>query len=118
MPKDIYWLCVFKLQPERFDEFKAVVRPLVEMTRKESGCLAYEYSVSADRTATHILERYSDSDAVVHHITKTFAPFAERFTALASVSSFVVYGEPDAQARAILDGFGAVYMSRFDGFTR
>ena len=38
--------------------------------------------------------------------------------ALAAVTGFVVYGTPSAEARKILDGFGAVYMTPFDGFTR
>jgi quinol monooxygenase YgiN len=118
MSKDIYWVCVFKVQPAQFADFKAVVRPLVEMTRMEAGSMAYEYCVSDDNTAIHIIEHYRDSDAVVHHVQKTFSQFAEQFTALATVSSFVVYGDPDDSARAILDGFGAVYHAKFDGFTK
>jgi quinol monooxygenase YgiN len=107
MRKDIYWVCVFK-----------VVAPLVAATKQEPGALAYEYNVSDDRTTVHILEHYRDSDAVVSHVTQTFSTFAERFSALATVASFVVYGVPEPAARKILDGFGATYMTPFDGFTR
>jgi quinol monooxygenase YgiN len=88
------------------------------MTRKEEGSMAYEYCVSADQSTIHIIEHYRDCAAVVHHVTKTFSQFAEKSTALASVSSFDVYGEPDAEVKKILDGFGAVYFARFDGFTK
>jgi quinol monooxygenase YgiN len=118
MREDIYWVCVFKIRPEQFDEFKQVVAPLVAETKEEPGALAYEYNVSDDRTTIHILEHYRNSDAVASHVQKTFAKFAERFTALATVASFVVYGAPRSEARKILDGFGAVYMTPFDGFTR
>jgi quinol monooxygenase YgiN len=118
MRDDIYWVCVFKLEPSRLDNFKKVVRPLVEMTRKEEGSMAYEYHVSADNTEIHIIEHYRSSAAVVYHVTKTFSQFAEPFTAIASVSSFIVYGTPDAAAKEILDGFGAVYLNNFDGFTK
>ena len=118
MRKDIYWVCVFKVKPEHFDEFKQVVAPLVAATKQEPGALAYEYNVSDDRTTVHILEHYRDSDAVVSHVTQTFSTFAERFSALATVASFVVYGIPGPAARKILDGFGATYMTPFDGFTR
>ncbi|KAF0174035.1 MAG: hypothetical protein FD162_1270 [Rhodobacteraceae bacterium] len=118
MPKDIYWVCVFQIDPTDLDAFKAVVRPLVEMTRQEAGSLAYEYNVSPDKSSIHIIEHYQDSAAVVHHVRQTFSQFAEAFTALASVKSFVVYGNPDPEARKILDGFGAVYFNRFDGFTK
>jgi quinol monooxygenase YgiN len=118
MRQDIYWVCVFKVKPEQFGEFKQVVAPLVAATKQEPGALAYEYYVSDDRTTIHILEHYRDSGAVVSHVQHTFAKFAERFTALATVASFVVYGTPQPEARKILDGFGAVYMTPFDGFTR
>jgi quinol monooxygenase YgiN len=118
MKKDIYWLCTFRLKPEDFPAFKAVVAPLVDETRKEDGSMAYEYNITADQTMVHIIEHYRDSAAVVHHVTKTFSRFAEPFTALASVESFVVYGTPEPEARAILDSFGAVYVIPFDGFTK
>ena len=89
MRKDIYWVCVFKIKPEQFEEFKRVVAPLVAATKQESGALAYEYNISDDRTTVHILEHYRVSDAVVSHVTQTFSSFAERFSALATVASFV-----------------------------
>jgi quinol monooxygenase YgiN len=118
MRDDIYWICVFKVKPEQFDDFKQIVAPLVAATKQEPGALAYEYSVSDDRTTIHILEHYRNSDAVVSHVQQTFAKFAERFSAFATVASFVVYGVPGPEARKILDGFGAIYMTSFDGFTR
>jgi quinol monooxygenase YgiN len=118
MRKDIYWVCVFKVKPEQFEEFKQVVAPLVAATKREPGALAYEYNISDDRTSVHILEHYKDSDAVVSHVTQTFSSFGERFSALATVASFVVYGVPAPEARKILDSFGATYMTPFDGFTR
>jgi quinol monooxygenase YgiN len=118
MKQDVYWLCTFRIKPDDFDAFKAVVAPLVAETRKETGSMAYEYNVTADHTSIHILEHYRDSAAVVHHVTQTFSKFADAFTALASVESFVVYGTPEREARQLLDGFGAVYVTPFDGFTK
>jgi quinol monooxygenase YgiN len=118
MRKDIYWVCVFKVKPEQFDEFKQVIAPLVAATKQEPGAFAYEYSVSDDRTTVHILGHYRDSDAVVSYVTQTFSTFAERFSALATVASFVVYGVTGPAARKILDGLGATYMTPFDDFTR
>lgn len=89
MPKDIYWVCVFQIAPTDLDAFKAVVRPLVEMTRQEAGSLAFEYNASPDKSSIHIIEHYQDSAAVMHHVTQTFSQFAAAFTALASVKSFV-----------------------------
>lgn len=80
--------------------------------------MAYEYNVTSDNSVIHILEHYRDSTAVVHHVSKTFSQFAADFTALAAVESFTVYGTPDPEAKVILDSFGAVYVTPFDGFTK
>ena len=118
MRDDIYWVCLFKISPDNYPAFQKVVAPLVQETRKEAGSMAYEYFVTADRSMIHIVEHYRNSEAVVHHVTKTFNKFAEAFTAIASVQSFTVYGSPETDAREILDSFGAVYAENFDGFTK
>jgi quinol monooxygenase YgiN len=118
MREDIYWVCVFSIEQANFEKFQSVVAPLVEETKKEPGSLAYEYFVTKDKTAVHIIEHYRNSSAVVSHVQGTFSKFAEPFTAIASVQSFLVYGTPNAEAQAILDGFGATYHDGFDGFTK
>jgi quinol monooxygenase YgiN len=115
---EIYWVVTAALRPESYEAMKQVITPLVEATRKEPGSNAYDYSVNADRTAVHIYESYRDSQAVVTHVRETFSRFAEEFSALLDINGFVVYGWPDEAAKEILDGFGAVYMTPFVGFTQ
>ncbi|PWE41269.1 hypothetical protein C9I50_13895 [Pseudomonas prosekii] len=114
-----YISCLFSLavKPEDFPEFKALIVNIVAATRAESGTLVYEYSVNADNSVVHILERYN-ADALISHVDTTFAPFGKRFLELCTVTSLVVYGTPDAEIRKRLDPFGAVYMAPFDGFGR
>lgn len=114
-----YVSCLFSLavKAEELPEFKALIAKIVEATRLEPGTLVYEYSVSEDKSAVHILERYQ-ADSVVSHVDTTFAPFGERFLELCTITSLVVYGTPDAEVRKRLDSFGAVYMTPFDGFGR
>lgn len=111
--------CLFTLalEPQKFPAFKALVQEIVTATQKEPGTLIYEYSVNADSTEAHILERYQ-AGAAVSHVDITFAPFAERFLSLARITRLVVYGQPDAEVRRRLDAFGAVYMEGFGGFCR
>ena len=116
MPDEIYWITTVTVKPGHFSEFKEVVAPLVAATKQEAGALAYEYSVANDQSTVHIFERYCDSHSVVAHVEGTFAKFAELFNSVATVKGFVVYGTPDAEARKVLDGFGAAYMTPFDGF--
>jgi autoinducer 2-degrading protein len=116
MVEDLYWVFTLHIKPGRYQEFRTLVAEIVAATRKEPGTLAYQYSVSADKTIVHIFERYRSSDAFVDHVEQTFGGYAERFLSLVTIVSLVVYGDPDARARKALDTFNATYMTIFDGF--
>jgi quinol monooxygenase YgiN len=117
MPSPVSNLFTLSLDPKDFPAFEVLVSEIVAATQKEPGTLIYEYSVNADRTVAHILERYHP-DAVVSHVDTTFAPFAERFLSLVKITALVVYGSPNAEVRKRLDPFGAIYMESFGGFSR
>lgn len=118
MSSEISNLFTVTVKPGKFDAFKMLVSHIVDAARKEPGTLVYEYSVSGDGNTVHIFERYRDDDSLVSHVEETFSPFAERFLSLVDMKSLVVYGELTGKARDILDGFGAVYFTPFDGLTR
>lgn len=118
MADDITFNCVFQIVPGRFGEFKTLVRSMVEMSKQESGCLAYEYSVSEDNLTVHIVERYQDSDAILHHLSETFSKVAKEFDELASCSSFVIVGTASEQVQSLLAGANPIYVRNFDGFSK
>ena len=91
---------------------------MVEATRGEAGTLGYEWFLGGDGTVCHIQERYADSGAAVVHFGNFGAKFAERFLACFEPTCLYVYGEPSDEARAALDGFGAVYLGTLGGFSR
>lgn len=118
MVDDLYWVFTLDVKTGRLPEFRALVADIVAASSREPGTLAYQYSVNADETQVHIFERYRDSQAFMDHLALTFGGYAERFLALVTVASLIVYGNPDAAARKALDSFGATYMTLFDGFAR
>ena len=89
---------------------------MVEATKKEQGAIGYEWFLSADGQACHICEKYADSAAALEHLGNFGANFAERFLACLAPASFQIYGDPSAEVRGVLDGFGAVYLGPFGGF--
>jgi quinol monooxygenase YgiN len=116
---EIYWVITFTVPPGNMDNFKQVVARLVAATKQEPGTLEYEYTASPDNGTVDIVERYVDSDAVVHHVADNFGPnFSKEFLALAKPARFVVYGTPSAKAKEVLAGLNPIYMTPFDGFTR
>ena len=91
---------------------------MVEATKREPGTTGYEWFLSADGTTCHIREEYADSDAAGTHLANFGANFAERFLACFTPTAFYVYGDPSAEVRTVLDGFGAHYLGTFGGFSR
>ena len=116
MSEHIAWQVELVVKPETLIDLRALTAEMVEYTRQEHGVLCYERFISADEKTLHIYERYADSAAAVAHLLAFGERFGERFAALIQRKSFVVYGVPSTELRALLDNFDAVYLSPFAGF--
>ena len=91
---------------------------MVESTQAEAGTLSYEWFLSEDAGTCHLYERYQDSNAALVHLGSFGSKFAERFLGCVELTALHVYGEPSEELRAVHDGFGAVYLGTFGGFSR
>jgi quinol monooxygenase YgiN len=118
MSSVVSWNLQLSVNDGQLDNFISLMHEMVSATRAEAGTQAYEWYLSEDRATCHICERYTDSDAVMVHLGAFGANFAERFLACVTPTAFFVYGDPSADARAALDGFGAAYYGTLGGFTR
>ena len=118
MSNAISWNLRMSVREGRLNDARDLMREMVASTEQESGAKGYEWFLSADDKTCHINERYADSEAVVVHLGNFGAKFAERFLACFEPTSLSVYGEPSAEARAALDGFGATYLGWLGGFNR
>jgi hypothetical protein len=117
MRDEIYSIYHLSLDPANFAPFQTLVARIVADASQEADTLTYEYVVNADHTAVHIMERYRMA-GLLPHVEQTFAPYAEEFLSLVKIDALFVYGDPTPEIRARLDGFGATYLSPFEGFTR
>jgi quinol monooxygenase YgiN len=111
--------CVYHMRvaPSQMADFKALIAGIVSATSKEPDTLIYEYTVSEGGDEVHIIERYR-ANGLLPHVQTTFAPFAKEFLKLAKIERLFVYGNVPPPVRAVLDGFGAQYMTPLDGFSR
>jgi len=114
---EIYSIYHCAIKPEDFPAFEQLVTTIVAETAKEPETLTYEYVVNAPKTEVHIIERYRTA-GLLPHVQQTFSPHAERFLALVQIQKLYVYGETTPHIRDVLDGFGAIYLTRFAGFSR
>ncbi len=118
MSNNVSWNLQVSIRDGRFDDFKVLMQEMVESTRTESGTLAYEWFLSEDSKSCHLYERYSDSVAVMTHLTNFGSNFANRFVECVEPKSMMVYGEPADEVRTALEAFGAEFLGSFGGFSR
>ena len=113
----VSWNLQVAVRDGQLDDFRSLMSEMVESTRAEAGAQAYEWFLTEDGTTCHIYERYADSDAMMVHLGTFGSMFAERFLSCVEPTGFSVYGDPSDEVRGVLDGFGAVYLGWFGGFT-
>lgn len=118
MSRKISWNIQLAIQDGQYDNSRILMEEMVASTRKESGVLRYEWYISADHKICHISEAYVDSQAVATHL-QTFAHhFLTRFMTCFQPTQFTVYGAPSNEVQQVTDGFGAVYLGEFGGFSK
>lgn len=116
MSNTISWNLQMSVRDGRLNDARDLMSDMVAATRQESGAQIYEWFLSEDGKTCHINELYADSEAVLVHLGNFGSKFADRFLACFEPTSFSVYGDPSAEARAGLDGLGAAYLEPFGGF--
>ena len=119
MNNNVSWMVELAIKDGELDNFRNLMIEMVDATQaNEPDTLNYEWAISEDNKTIHIYERYADSAAALTHMGTFGEKYAERFMASIDQTSFVVYGNPNNEAKAVLAGVGAVFMPPFGGFTR
>ncbi len=118
MASTVSWNLQLSVRDGQLDDARGLMAEMVEATGQEAGTQGYEWFISADNSTVHICERYADSAAALEHLGNFGANFVERFLGCFEPTALYVYGEPSDEARAVLDGFGAVYLGTLGGFSR
>jgi quinol monooxygenase YgiN len=118
MEGHVAWIIELAVKDGQLGTFEELMKEMVEGTSAEPRTLAYEWYVSSDESSVHIFEKYADSDAMITHVNGFLEKWARRFMGCVDITRFVVYGDPSPSAREILDGWKAIYMSPWGGFSR
>jgi quinol monooxygenase YgiN len=118
MSDAVSWNLQLDVLDGRLDDARTLIAEMVEATHGEAGTVGYEWFLSADGKTYHVCEYYVDSGAALEHLGNFGANFAERFMGCFAPMAFNVYGNPSAEVRGVLDGFGASYLGHAGGFRR
>jgi quinol monooxygenase YgiN len=107
-----------RIQPGQRDAFTRLIRELTaRVEAEEPGMRAYEWYLSPDGTECYFHEWLASSEAFLAHVAHV-GPSLPALQAAAPPGQTLVFGQPSAQAKALLESFGAQYFPRVDGFAR
>ena len=118
MEGHVSWVVECAVKEGQLDTFEELMGEMVQGTSAEPGTLAYEWYISEDGSTVHIFEKYASSEDTIAHVTGFLEKWAQRFTGAVDIAKIVVYGDPSPAAREILDGWGAIYLGPWGGFSR
>lgn len=119
MSETVHLVLEVAINQGELDNFKALMNEMVEATQaNEPNTTNYEWFISDDDQTCHMCERYADSAAMMTHLAAFGENFVDRLLAAVAPTRLVVYGNPSAEVREALAGFGPVYMAQIGGFAR
>ena len=115
----VFWILEADIKAGQLDKLKALMREMVEGTRRdEPRALNYEWFIADDGKSLHLYERYADADAVMVHRENFAQKYSERFFACLTITKMTLYGKLNSEIRAAFAPSNPVYMSMADGFAR
>ena len=95
----------FEFQDGQLEEFKRLAAQGMEIVRnKDTGTVQFEISFNDDQSACIILERYTDSQALIEH-SEHFGDLGQALVRAGWVSGELV-GEPSAELKAMMASSG------------
>jgi quinol monooxygenase YgiN len=105
-----------EILPGQDEAFRQTVAKVVAAVEHEPGTLTYRWSMRADGKTFDVVEIYKDSNAVLEHIKDVRSNFGSDLGKTQKATKFVVYGDPNAEAKKALEGLHPEYESPFAGF--
>ena len=94
------------IDPNRLDEFKALARELLRITKRDDGVLNYDWYLSDDGTRCVVRETYVDSAAVVAHLPLVSEQLA-RIGEICGAAEGDILGDASPDLRAMIGATGA-----------
>jgi quinol monooxygenase YgiN len=94
----------FKIQEGKLDEFKRLSAEAMEIVKaKDPGTLQYDTYFNDDQSECVVLERFTDSEALIQH-GENLADLVPQILATVTVVHGELLGEPSAEIEARLAG--------------
>ena len=93
----------FRFHEGKVEDYKRLSARCMEIVRtRDTGTLQYEIYLNDDESEAIVIERYTDSDALVEHLAHIGADVMGAMTATGSLVGEIL-GEPSAELRAQME---------------
>jgi quinol monooxygenase YgiN len=115
----VYFLVDLAIAPGKLHSFETIVKDMLAGSRNEPGTLGYTFYLSSDQVRCRLLEIYADSAAVLAHLKGTVVQqLVPKLLQHSSMERFEVYGNPGAEASAMLARLNAAIFEYHQGLSR
>lgn len=116
--RPVHWVLDVAIKDGELANLMGLIADMAESAEAEPGTLEYLWMISDDGSIGRLTERYVDSAATLTHLDSFNRNFAEQFETMVDPGRFVVFGDPGAEVKAAIAGFGPIYMQAAGGFSR
>jgi quinol monooxygenase YgiN len=94
----------FKIHEGKLEEFKRLSAQCMEIVRtRDTGTLQYDVYINDDQSECIVVERYTDSKALIEHLAHLGSDLMQAISATGSISGELL-GKPSAELRVKLAG--------------
>ena len=115
----VYLLVELTIHEGQTGAFNSIAQEMITGTQTEPGALAYEWYLSRDGKRCRLLETYRDANALLAHFKgPVVQQLVPKLAAHVTIDRFEVYGDPGAEAAAMLAGFGTEVFEHRYGLER
>ena len=115
MTNQIYWILKASINEGKKGELQGLAKQFCELTEKEEGVVAYEWSINDDML--HIYERYANSDEALSH-TANIGSLLPELIELVTPTEIECYGAASDAFKEAFKDVPMVYFDTFAGFHR
>ena len=106
MSDRISYVFSVRINGGQLDAFREVAHQMIDnVVENEPGTLIYEWYMSDDDTACHVLESFTDSVAMLAHFAGA-AELGPRLLNTCEITNMKVFGKPSPEGKKALEQFG------------
>lgn len=113
---DIIWTMKGKVKD--WDKFQEAMDLLTKTTEDEEGALMHWWCADKESGIFHVFERYSDEEAVMKYLDKTWREYGKLFKEATDIDKYITFNTMSSELLEAVSSLKPIQMNYFVGFGR